>query len=60
MVDGARAGEILRSLAIVGKTTCLKAGVEDVTDADAAAIVRMLVGNSGSSAGRVRKSRAEM
>ncbi|CAM9503238.1 unnamed protein product [Ectocarpus sp. 12 AP-2014] len=51
-VDGARAGEILRSLTTLGKTECLRAGLEAVVEADAAAVVRMLSGNSGATGGR--------
>ncbi|CAM9254386.1 unnamed protein product, partial [Hapterophycus canaliculatus] len=59
-VDGARAGEILRSLAAVGNTTHLRAGVEAITDADAAAVVRMLTGSSGSSGARGRGERVDL
>lgn len=52
-VDGFKAGEILRSLATLGNTDCVKAGMEAI-EADADAVVRMLTGGSGvSSGGRV-------
>lgn len=54
-VDGLKAGEILRSLAALGNTGCVKAGMEAAIEADADAVVRMLTGSSGvSSGGRVR------
>ncbi|CAM9288395.1 unnamed protein product [Ectocarpus fasciculatus] len=53
-VDGARAGEMLRSLTTLGKTECLRAGLETVVEADAAAVVRMLSGNSGAGGRRER------
>lgn len=59
-VDGARASEMLRALAAVGETTCLKEGVAAITDTDATAVVRMLTGSSGSSEGLVRRRRAEL
>lgn len=52
-MDGARAAETLRSLTTLGKTECLRAGLETVVEADAAAVVRMLSGNSGATGGRV-------
>eukprot|EP00903_Cladosiphon_okamuranus_P013503 g12576.t1 len=50
-VDGSKAGEILRSLATLGKTECLRAGTEAIIEADADAVVRMLMGSSGASCG---------
>lgn len=54
-VDGLKAGDILRSLATLGNTECVKAGTEAVIEADADAVVQMLTGSTGvSSGGRVR------
>ena len=54
-IDGSKAGEILRFLATVGNTECLRAGMEAVVEADVDSVVRMLTGTSGdSSGGRVR------
>lgn len=50
-MDGKKAGEILRSLATLGSTACVKAGMGGVIEADADAVVRMLTGGSGASSG---------
>ncbi|CAM9135119.1 unnamed protein product [Pylaiella littoralis] len=60
VVDGARAREVLRSLATVGKTERLMAGINAVTDADADAVVRMLTGGSGSCSPGGRRDRVDL
>eukprot|EP00904_Undaria_pinnatifida_P005950 jgi/Undpi1/2485/HiC_scaffold_13.g05864.m1 len=49
-VDGVTAGEVLRSLTVLGDTeVCVRPGTEASTDADVAATVRMLTGGAENS-----------